>query len=128
MQLEDQQKVKSKISLTPLIDVVFLLLIFFMLTSTFSRFSSFNLLAKSGQSQETKSKTFILVRINGEGVIDVNGLEIPSEELVSTINTLALTPETKLIVKPVKGASVQHLVSVLEQAKKSKLPNPIVVR
>ena len=34
----------------------------------------------------------------------------------------------KLFIKPLEGSTVQHLVSVMQKARKSKLNNPIVVR
>ncbi|MEG0068845.1 ExbD/TolR family protein [Cetobacterium sp.] len=48
--------------LTPLIDVVFLLLIFFMLVTTFDKYSSFNLeLPTSGISSELEKKEYELI-------------------------------------------------------------------
>ncbi len=128
MQLDLPQKKEMKLSLTPLIDVVFLLLIFFMLASTFSRFSQLLLSAQKSEGQAEKDIKFILVRVDGEGQINVNGQEIEKTDLVGKIDELALTPSMKLVIKPMKGASVQHLVSILEQARKSKIKNPVVVR
>ena len=128
MQLDLPQKKGMKLSLTPLIDVVFLLLIFFMLASTFSRFSQLPLAAQKSQGQAEKTIKFILVRIDGQGRININGQEVEKTNLIAKIDELALSPEIKLIIKPMKGASVQHLVSVLEQAKQSKIKNPVVVR
>ena len=106
----------------------FLLLIFFMLASTFSRFSSLSLSAKTSQGKTAQITSFILVRVNKEGSIDVNGKEVESDHLVSAIDELAQKPDMKLIIKPLDGASVQHLVTVLEHAKRSKIPNPVVMR
>lgn len=48
--------------LTPLIDVVFLLLIFFMVVTHFDKYSAFNLdLPKSGISTESKEKSYELI-------------------------------------------------------------------
>jgi len=128
MQLDRGEKKTLKLSLTPLIDVVFLLLIFFMLASTFSRFTSLPLSTKSGKGQAVSLTNIILVRINQQGVVDVNGQEVDPSDLISTINSLADKPDMKLIVKPLEGASVQHLVTVLEKAKRSKLNDPVVMR
>ena len=128
MQLEQSNRKRVALSLTPLIDVVFLLLIFFMLASTFSRYSSLPLSAKSGQGAAIVASQLILVRIYESGSIDVNGTQTPLDALVSTINGLAKEEGMKLVVKAKKGASVQHLVNVLEQARKSKLKTPLIVR
>lgn len=128
MQLETTPKRSLKLSLTPLIDVVFLLLIFFMLASTFSRFTSLPLTARSGEGQAAKTMSFILVRIEKEGTVTVNGQRVEVATLVETIDQLAIKPEMKLIIKPIEGSSVQHLVSVLEKARQSKLKAPVVMR
>jgi len=128
MQLDRGEKKNLKLSLTPLIDVVFLLLIFFMLASTFSRFTSLPLSTKSGKGQAASLTNIILVRINQQGAVDVNGQEVDPSDLIPTINNLADKPDMKLIIKPLAGASVQHLVTVLEKAKRSKLTDPLVMR
>lgn len=128
MQLEVPEKKSLNLSLTPLIDVVFLLLIFFMLASTFARFSSLPLSVNTGQSQSKASKEFILIRIDKEGLVEVNGQKILVENLVKEIDQLAVEDEMKLFVKILEGATVQHLVSVLQKAKQSKIKNPIVIR
>lgn len=128
MQLKAPEKKSLNLSLTPLIDVVFLLLIFFMLASTFSRFSSLPLAVNSGQSQENSSKKFVLVRIQKDGVIEINGQQSQLEGLTKVIDELAVEEGMKLFIKPLEGSTVQHLVSVMQKARKSKLNNPIVVR
>lgn len=128
MQLKAPEKKSLNLSLTPLIDVVFLLLIFFMLASTFSRFSSLPLAVNSGQSQENSSKKFVLVRIQKDGVIEINGQQAQLEGLTKVIDELAVEEGMKLFIKPLEGSTVQHLVSVMQKARKSKLNNPIVVR
>ena len=128
MQLKSPEKKSLNLSLTPLIDVVFLLLIFFMLASTFSRFSSLPLAVNTGQSQNIASKKFVLVRIKKEGAIEVNGQIVAAEGLVQAIDELAVEEGMKLFIKPLEGSTVQHLVSVMQKARASRLKNPIVVR
>lgn len=128
MQLNVPEKKSLNLSLTPLIDVVFLLLIFFMLASTFSRFSSLPLSVNSGQSENNTSKKFILVRIQKEGEIEINGQKVTSEELITVIDALVIEEGMKLFIKPLEGTTVQQLVSVMQKARQSKINNPIVVR
>ena len=128
MQLKVPEKKSLNLSLTPLIDVVFLLLIFFMLASTFSRFSSLPLAVNSGQSQTNNSKKFVLVRVKKNGVIEVNGQTVPAEGLVKVIDDLAVEEGMKLFIKPLEEATVQDLVVVMQKARQSKLNNPLVVR
>ena len=128
MQLNPSSNKKLKLSLTPLIDVVFLLLIFFMLASTFTRFSAVPLSAKASKGQVDTTTKFILVRVNKHGEIEVNGETVEKDDLADQINKLADDEKTKLVIKPLQGSSVQHLVFTIEHAKKSKLKDPIILR
>lgn len=133
MQLDNGKKKKTRISLTPLIDVVFLLLIFFMMASTFSKYSSLPLAAKIQQGNAKSEARLILVRVGADQSIDVNGKKITKDQLIETINEQAGKGEInqqkiKLVIKPVEGARVQDLVSIVEKARHSKLKNPVIVR
>lgn len=133
MQLDNSKNNKTKISLTPLIDVVFLLLIFFMMASTFSKFSSLPLAAKIQQGSTKSEARLILVRVGADHSIDINGKKITKEQLIEAINSHAGEGEineleVKLVIKPIEGAKVQDLVSIVEQARQSKLKNPVIVR
>ncbi|MAP14035.1 MAG: biopolymer transporter ExbD [Oceanibulbus sp.] len=66
---------RNRLSMTSLIDVIFLLLLFFMLTSTFSKFAEIELAAAtSGAGAETGVKPFFLqlttegLRLNGDAL------------------------------------------------------------
>ena len=96
MQLNSSSNKKLKLSLTPLIDVVFLLLIFFMLASTFTRFSAVPLSAKASKGQVDTTTKFILVRVNKDGEIDVNGETVEKDDLADEINKLAGDETAKL--------------------------------
>ncbi|ABF63083.1 biopolymer transport protein ExbD/TolR [Ruegeria sp. TM1040] len=68
-------KKRRRLSMTSLIDVIFLLLLFFMLSSTFSRFGSVDLMAAnagSGRSDETRPVFLKLaptqMSLNGEAL------------------------------------------------------------
>ena len=79
MKFRRQQREEVGINLTPLIDVVFLLLIFFMVSTTFTRETqlSIDLPEASGSAREiTDQQVEILVdeagnyRVNGQGLVD----------------------------------------------------------
>ena len=69
--------------LTPLIDVVFLLLIFFMLVTTFDKYSGFKLeLPKGGVVSETSKDIYELVTLEtlGEKVTNINEITISADK------------------------------------------------
>ena len=67
MKLPQSQRFRPRISLTPLIDVVFLLLVFFMLASTFLKFNYLPLTAGGeGAGAPSLSET-VIVRVRQAG-------------------------------------------------------------
>lgn len=66
-------------SLTSLIDVIFLLLLFFMLSSTFTRFSEVEIAGSSTGNAVSENRPDIIVKISGLGW-RVNGEQPGSEE------------------------------------------------
>lgn len=67
------------LSMTPLIDVIFLLLLFFMLTSTFTRFAEVPLVqAAAGSSAEEVEQERLFLRLAGDG-ISLNGQPLPAD-------------------------------------------------
>lgn len=66
-----------EINLTPLIDVVFLLLIFFMVSTTFERESELNIeLPQATSEPETEKKDTIDIALDAEGRYYVNGRQL----------------------------------------------------
>ena len=97
---------KKPISLTSLVDVIFLLLLFFMLTSTFSKFAEVTLSAASGGGEVTGQVPIFLQLF--ENRLTVNGQE-------RTLATLALDPldGQALLVSLQAGVTAQRLTDVL---------------
>jgi len=79
MKFSDREEEELQINLTPLIDVVFLLLIFFMVSTTFSKESELRiqLPESSDRPREQRTTPVLVVEISAEGVYAVKG---PDEE------------------------------------------------
>lgn len=105
----------SKISLTALIDVVFILLMFFMLTSTFSQWKAvdFHSPVASDKPIEVEPQSLIL-RSDGSLRLADGSVEIDAAQSVP-VNAFADTQP--LILIPEADARVQVIVSRLEELK-----------
>jgi biopolymer transport protein ExbD len=103
------------IDLTPLIDVVFILLLFFMLASRFHQWRALTVSA-SGTPGDRDAVPAVLVRVHGDGSLDLNTEAIPSPALTARLR-LALTREPGLAVQIESADEVplQTLVTVLDQ-------------
>lgn len=115
MELETSTRRQARIGLTPLIDVVFILLLFFMLASSLADWRG--LAVSSGASVGTGSagSGAILVRIGVDGQLDINGVAVAEAELPAALGRyLAQDPEQAVLLQPVPSLSVQRVVSVYD--------------
>ncbi len=105
------------LSLTSLIDVVFLLLIFFMLTTSFSHQRMMALDVPAQQSEGKGSwQGGALIRIQRSGQIDINGRPVPLDQVaLQAQRLLQRRADTRFIVRPESGLNLQEVVRVMDQ-------------
>ncbi|MER5170752.1 ExbD/TolR family protein [Thioclava kandeliae] len=104
---------RRKPDLTPMIDVVFLLLVFFMLASRFSQDVSLPLASASGAASEWTGAPR-LVDIGPEGVVKLNGVSRSFDDLLAELDRLTETRADPVILRA-KEADLQDLVSVMDR-------------
>jgi biopolymer transport protein ExbD len=118
---------RSLISLTPLIDVVFILLIFFMLASSFSTEEAIEL-SMPGSGAAEGALPGSMVRIKRDG-LDLNGEPLTLDELQLRARRLARAPGGRLfLVQPDRGVPLQRLVVVLDALDRAGASNVSLVR
>ena len=115
----------TKISLTPIIDVVFILLIFFMLATNFQSFNKTEIqISNESASVSQSDKKIFLIEFNKESEFKLNGtvasLDSIKSDIISSQNK---NDEFVVIAKPSKGADVQLLLGVLASLKSSNIDN-----
>ncbi|MEW5894149.1 MAG: biopolymer transporter ExbD [Candidatus Omnitrophota bacterium] len=114
MKFKRQIKLESglaQIDMAPLIDVVFLLLIFFMLSSSFTFQSGIHVkLPKAVTSDIIKDDSFTIT-ITSENVIYLNGNVVSLEELQSTLIKSA-KKDTPVMIKADRRSSMGRIVDV----------------
>ena len=111
-------------SLTPMIDVVFLLLIFFMLVARFGvdKVIDINLPSALGQSSQYEGAPR-LVEIKSGNIVLLNGLEIPLDQLSNNLSKLMPSPNALIILRSSAEANTQDLLDVLLYLKSEKIMN-----
>ena len=90
MKFQRSLKEEVSVNLTPLIDVVFLLLIFFMVTTTFSRNTNIliNLPEASGEAVE-QQPVEIEILIAQNGTYSVNGRQLVNSQIETLMRVVA---------------------------------------
>ena len=108
-------------SLTPIIDVVFLLLVFFMLASTFNVDQKVNLLSEIvyGSSQYDQNPRLIQIKSNN---LLINGVEADDSEAIRKLEEITPDP-SQIIIVQVLGSTTQRMLDVMELLKSSGFSN-----
>jgi len=75
VEFAEHPRPRPRLSIAPLIDVVFLLLVFFMLASSFAETATIDLSVSQGQAAAA-AEPGLVVAIDGAGAITVNGAAV----------------------------------------------------
>jgi len=119
---EQRLRVRANLDMTPLIDVVFQLILFFMLSSTFVVQSSINIrMAEAKGATQYEQKDLSITLQYGEGGPDnrgpvyVNNVEIQSMEELSRIlaERHAEQPDLMVLIRPDRHIESARLIEVL---------------
>lgn len=135
MRIGDPVPIRQSIPLTPLVDIVFLLLMFFMLSTTFTRFSAIDL-SRSASSAAASTRTEaaikpfpgVIITVTDSEFILLNGSKLPVDRLARELDRFHELGLTRVAVRASGKATVQNLVAVLDAIKQSRLTDVTVVR
>ena len=123
MRFQTHKRDEVQLDITPLVDVVFLLLIFFMLSTTLSINPGIKVdLPRASAKQVKKKKTTVRIAIEASGRIYADGKKISLQKLNGIFSGLAKKdPETLVIIEADKKVYHGVVVKVMDAAKISGL-------
>ena len=114
----------SDINLTPMLDVVFILLIFFIVTTSFVRETGIDINRPSAATAEKKSKGNILIAIKPNGDIWIDNRHIDIRAVRANIQLLkARFPQSSVIIQSDQEARTGALVRVMDQVRLAGVQN-----
>ena len=137
MKLKHKDDVKAAVDMTPMIDCVFLLLVFFMVSTTFNKQEadiSFALPGTAAQSDAVEIPDEQIIQITEAGNVFLNDLEYdkPTDpdmpELVKTLILFRQTAEANQVpamitIAPEDNVKQQRVVDVLNACTAAKIAN-----
>ncbi|MDT8453343.1 MAG: biopolymer transporter ExbD [Gammaproteobacteria bacterium] len=108
-------------NLTPLIDIVFLLLVFFMLTAHFVKDQSLDIvLPEAGSAENLEEQDALEIVINDEGEILIDAKLITSDELKASLQQgLQGRSNKQVILRGDKNSKLDLTVQVMDAARKA---------
>ena len=116
MQLFTKEKKNIEINVAPLIDVVFLLLIFFMLASEFTDFKTIDMISPNqSKVDQLESNLPLIVNLSEKGVITIDTKEVSFNKLAQTVkDKLNNKKETKIIISTPHKTKVNILIKIVD--------------
>ncbi len=118
---------KAEMQMAPMIDVVFLLLIFFIVTWNYARFEteldvSVPVAEEGADPQRTVGE--IIVNVRQDGAIVLNSVVISEEQLLEKLQTIAeIYKDQAVILRGDREAAYDHIIRVLDVCQKAKIWN-----
>lgn len=119
---------RSLIGLTPLIDVVFILLIFFMLASRFLDWRAIDLNSAAEAAPGAVAENVLLVEVTGDGLV-LAGAAVTLDELERKARDRFTDGVAgRAVVKPAPGVPLQRTVDALDRLKAAGVSEMTLVR
>jgi len=118
-----------EVNLIPLIDVVLVIIIFLMLTTTFSKVSGLEINLPTADAEATEAAANeITVAVTADGEVIVNGSPVGSREIdaIATALGRAQVPDTGdpvIVINADARAAHQSVIDVMQAAQRAGLPH-----
>lgn len=113
--------------IAPMVDIVFLLLIFFLVTWNFARYET-ELDVKVPTAKEGKESRRavgeVVINVKADGTIVMNRRPLSAEELTTTLRKISeLYPDQAVILRGDQTADYRHIVAVLDICRAANIWN-----
>jgi biopolymer transport protein ExbD len=127
VKLQKLEEDEPLISLTPMIDVVFTLLVFFMLATTFAereRALDIDLPQASAANPPPSKTNELVINVARDGRISIDGRALQGAELAKVLGEAARRePSTLVTVRGDRLGTYQEIVQVLDECMRAGLSN-----
>ena len=117
-------KSDTELDMTPMLDIVFIMLIFFIVTTSFVKESGITVNTPKAQTASKQEKANVFVAINSEGEIWVDKRPIDIRSVRTVVARLhAENPEGSVVIQSDQDAATRTLVAVMDQIRLAGIDN-----
>lgn len=116
--LKENEEEEQEINITPMLDVVFIMLIFFIVTASFVKESGIDVNKPSAATSQPKEKANILVAIDASGNFWIDRRKVDPRAVRANIERLhAENPQGTVVIQADENARTAELVHVMDAAR-----------
>jgi biopolymer transport protein ExbD len=125
MKLFSKEKKNIEINVAPLIDVVFLLLIFFMLASEFTDFKTIDMISPNQSSKDIpKTNLPIIVNLSKDGIITIDNKDVNLNNLAQIVEKkLNNKKENKIVISTPNETKINILIKIVDRIRSLGIEN-----
>ena len=114
----------SEVDMTPMLDIVFIMLIFFIVTASFTRETGIEVNRPDASTAESKESASILVAVNNNGEIWIDKRRIDVRSVRANIERLrAENPEGAVVIQADEKATADVIIKVMDAAREAGVEN-----
>jgi len=122
--VQAQEEEDNDIDLTPMLDVVFIMLIFFIVTASFIKESGIEVNRPDAPTATVAENANILVAINEANEIWIDRRKVDPRAVRAVIERMhAENPEGSVVIQADKKAYTETVVTVMDAARQAKIFN-----
>ncbi|MEQ3693778.1 MAG: biopolymer transporter ExbD [Alcanivorax sp.] len=110
----------GEIDITPMLDVVFIMLIFFIVTASFVKESGIEVNRPDASTAQSKPRANILIAINANDEIWINKRQVEESQVRANIERMhAENPQGTVVIQADEEARTKKLVAVMDAARQA---------
>ena len=122
--IHQQEEEENEINLTPMLDVVFIMLIFFIVTATFIKEAGIDVNRPDAPTADSQDDAAILVAISPNDEIWIDRRLVEPAAVRSVLERLHLeNPKGSMVIQADQESTNEALVVVMEAAKQANIAN-----
>jgi biopolymer transport protein ExbD len=121
----NSQREEDEIDLTPMLDVVFIMLIFFIVTATFVKEMGLDVNSPDkNQNVQDADKKSIVVQVTNRNRIKIRGRDVDFRSVRANIERLhAENPDAPVVVQPHPDSNTETMIRVMDAARQAGVYN-----
>ncbi|GAA6135589.1 biopolymer transporter ExbD [Oceaniserpentilla sp. 4NH20-0058] len=118
------QQDDSELDITPMLDIVFIMLIFFIVTTSFVKESGIEVNSPSAATSVNQDKASILIAINENSEVWIDKRQVDITTVRAIIARLHTSnPEGSVVIQADKLVSADQLMTVMDQVRQAGVLN-----
>ncbi len=128
MDIRGRNKITPEFNMSSMTDIVFLLLIFFMIASTLVSAEAIDLLLPKSSSKTTQTKN-VSVSVNKKNQYFVDTKMVPKSQLESEIlSKVGGSSSPTIIIRSDQDVEMKHVVYIMDIANRNRIKSTLAVR